>query len=344
MAGQHETVFAATDDIRMFPTFVWKAELEAEVRRRINKGLITRLERIRRCGPEPAPGRGWQSARDLHQWDEFRELASCVNHSVRRVLDFLKIGAADFEITGCWANMNPPDAAHDRHGHPNNFLSGVYYVRTSEGADTINFHDPRSQTEIIKPAGNGVDRREHGSGRGHGEQRHHADFPRLVGALGGRQQKRRDKNKHQFQRHVFRLRGNGEQTALVVGGRDIASVLVVKAYSYVRWHSRLSVPSYRSLSGHMSKPSLPFEMENDLAWSRRPPMFEQEDALVSAQQQRAVANWNGKMGLRERAFDMGRHVVRAFGGMTVKGGVFRRLRGEVVLQITQHIPIFVFLK
>ena len=73
-------------------------------------------------------------------------------------------------------------------------------------------------------------------------------------------------------------------------------------------------------------------------------MFEQEDALVSAQQQRAVANWNGKMGLRERAFDMGRHVVRAFGGMTVKGGVFRRLRGEIVLQITQHIPIFVFLK
>ncbi len=151
MAGQSETVCAATDFIRRFPTFVWKAELEAEVRRRINKGLIARLERIRRCGPEPAPGRGWQSARDLHQWDEFRELASCVNHSVRRVLDFLKIGAADFEITGCWANMNPPDAAHGRHGHPNNFLSGVYYVRTNEGADTINFHDPRSQTEIIKP-------------------------------------------------------------------------------------------------------------------------------------------------------------------------------------------------
>ncbi len=34
---------------------------------------------------------------------------------------------------------------------PNNFLSGVYYVRTPKGADTINFHDPRSQTEIIRP-------------------------------------------------------------------------------------------------------------------------------------------------------------------------------------------------
>jgi uncharacterized protein (TIGR02466 family) len=27
----------------------------------------------------------------------------------------------------------------------------VYYVRTPPGADTINFHDPRSQTGIIRP-------------------------------------------------------------------------------------------------------------------------------------------------------------------------------------------------
>jgi hypothetical protein len=36
------------------------------------------------------------------------------------------------------------------HQHPNNFLSGVYYVRTHPGADTINFHDPRNQTGIIR--------------------------------------------------------------------------------------------------------------------------------------------------------------------------------------------------
>ena len=42
-------------------------------------------------------------------------------------------------------------AAHKIHHHPNNFLSGVYYLRTFPGADTINFHDPRSQTGIIRP-------------------------------------------------------------------------------------------------------------------------------------------------------------------------------------------------
>jgi uncharacterized protein (TIGR02466 family) len=42
-------------------------------------------------------------------------------------------------------------ATHSIHSHPNNFLSGVYYVRSGPGADTINFHDPRRQTSIIRP-------------------------------------------------------------------------------------------------------------------------------------------------------------------------------------------------
>jgi uncharacterized protein (TIGR02466 family) len=63
----------------------------------------------------------------------------------------LKTGDGAFELTGLWANMNPKGTAHPIHSHPNNFLSGVYYVRTREGADTVNFHDPRSQTGIIRP-------------------------------------------------------------------------------------------------------------------------------------------------------------------------------------------------
>ena len=37
------------------------------------------------------------------------------------------------------------------HSHPNNFLSGVYYVQTWPGADTINFHDPRPQAGVVRP-------------------------------------------------------------------------------------------------------------------------------------------------------------------------------------------------
>ena len=88
MAGNHESVLAAIDVIRMFPTFVWKAELELEVHRSINKSIVHKLKEIRRSTPEPA-GHGWQSGHDLHKLDEFRELDSCVNHAVKRVLDFL---------------------------------------------------------------------------------------------------------------------------------------------------------------------------------------------------------------------------------------------------------------
>ena len=69
----------------------------------------------------------------------------------RTILGFLRIGQEAFEITGCWATVLATGAMHRIHSHPNNFLSGVYYVRVHPGADTINFHDPRSQTRIIQP-------------------------------------------------------------------------------------------------------------------------------------------------------------------------------------------------
>jgi uncharacterized protein (TIGR02466 family) len=156
MAGTQKTVFAATDVLRMFPTFAWRAELEPKVRRRIDTCVIRELERMRRSGPKPGPGKAWQSAHDLHEREAFRELASCVTHAAGSVLDFLKMGGAGFAITGLWANMNPPHAAHGMHNHPNNVLSGVYYVKTSGRADTINFHDPRPQTGIIKPPVTGL--------------------------------------------------------------------------------------------------------------------------------------------------------------------------------------------
>ena len=42
-------------------------------------------------------------------------------------------------------------AVHRVHSHPNNYLSGVYYVPTAQGANTIYFHDPRPQTSVFRP-------------------------------------------------------------------------------------------------------------------------------------------------------------------------------------------------
>ncbi len=135
----------------MFPTLVWKVQLEAQLCRGIDAKVLAALARMRRGMPTLAPGHGWQSIQTLHTLEDFQDLVSCVRRAVAGILRFLKVGYDAFEISACWATVLATGAAHRVHHHPNNYLSGVYYLRTHPGADTINFHDPRSQTGIIRP-------------------------------------------------------------------------------------------------------------------------------------------------------------------------------------------------
>ena len=140
-----------SDVIPMFATLVWKVELEAQLREAICAQALAALAHMRRDLPPLAPGQGWQSVQSLHELDDFRDLVSCVHRVVPGILRFLRIGYDAYQVTACWATVLARAAAHKMHQHPNNFLSGVYYVRTHPGADTINFHDPRNQTGIMRP-------------------------------------------------------------------------------------------------------------------------------------------------------------------------------------------------
>lgn len=140
--------WAGTDALALFPTFVWRFDLDAELRDRANDGIIAGLDARR-----PArPTRAWQSTQELHTLGELSELVDVIAHACRGVLAFLKVGYRRVEITACWANVNSTGASHRRHSHPNNYLSGVYYVQVPATANTINFHDPRPQTSVIRPA------------------------------------------------------------------------------------------------------------------------------------------------------------------------------------------------
>ena len=141
----------ASDVIPMFPTLVWKVELEAQLRETIGRRALAALARMRSGDAPLAHGQGWQSVQTLHTLDDFSDLAAAVRRAVAGVVRFLRIGYEAFEITACWATVLAPGAEHKAHEHPNNFLSGVYYLRTHPGADTISFHDPRGQTSVIRP-------------------------------------------------------------------------------------------------------------------------------------------------------------------------------------------------
>ena len=140
-----------SDVVTMFPTFVWKTQLIKEFHESLNTKILRVLENKRRDNSPLAPGEGWQSDQALHQLEELHELTRCIRTATRSVLTFLKTGYDAFEITGCWASIYAVGASHRMHSHPNNYLSGVYYVKTQPGAETINFHDPRNQTGIIRP-------------------------------------------------------------------------------------------------------------------------------------------------------------------------------------------------
>jgi uncharacterized protein (TIGR02466 family) len=151
MTTQSERRFEKSDVLRMFPTFVWKGQLSREICVRLNDSILRNLEVIGAPLAGLRPGESWQSDPRLHELDQFRELVDFINEATESVLEHLKIGHAGFTITGCWANVSAPGAGHGAHSHPNNYLSGVYYVRTHQGANTICFLDPRPQTAIMAP-------------------------------------------------------------------------------------------------------------------------------------------------------------------------------------------------
>jgi len=151
MPEEAHTWIETSDVIPMFPTLVWRISLKPELRDAINTRVMATLDRLRLDLPILEAGQGWQSEQTLHEREEFQELASCVGRVATSILRFLRISSETVEITGCWATVLAKGAMHRAHSHPNNFLSGAYYVRVHPGSDTINFHDPRPQTHVIRP-------------------------------------------------------------------------------------------------------------------------------------------------------------------------------------------------
>ena len=105
MADKRDLNFEAVDVLRMFPTFVWKADLKPDVHQSLDENIVRKPDQIRRGEPELAPGRAWQSAQALHTLDEFHALVSRINEVIEQVPEHLKVSYRAFEITGLWANL-----------------------------------------------------------------------------------------------------------------------------------------------------------------------------------------------------------------------------------------------
>jgi uncharacterized protein (TIGR02466 family) len=146
-----EIISSSCEVISLFPTLVWKQQLATAEHEAHRAAVLSVLCSEPSPMPSLANGESWQSGTTLHRCEDLRGLVARFERTAAAALGSLHIGEAKFQVTGCWATANAPDASHPVHHHPNNFLSGVYYVQVGPGADTINFHDPRPQTGIIRP-------------------------------------------------------------------------------------------------------------------------------------------------------------------------------------------------
>jgi len=135
----------------IFPTPLWIVDLEADKASVFNQMLADEIDRLPSPRVDRGPGTPWQTHQNLHALPSFKPFVDLVMNAAGGALQFLEVDFDRVEITGCWANINPIGTQHRMHHHPNNFLSGVYYVRSGGKGGEIEFSDPRPGAEIMMP-------------------------------------------------------------------------------------------------------------------------------------------------------------------------------------------------
>ena len=102
---------------------------------------------------------GSQPQNELHKIDTFANLTKTIIDATKTILEEQEY-MGEIEITNMWGNILRPQSqrAHAPHSHSNNFLSGVFYLKTSSDTSPIQFFDPRPQSSVFKPRKSGFNK------------------------------------------------------------------------------------------------------------------------------------------------------------------------------------------
>ena len=87
----------------------------------------------------------------LHHLTYFLNLRDVILNANRYHLKKLEYEYEHLEMTSMWANHLFAGDAHPPHTHSNNFLSGVYYLKSGKNTSPIQFFDPRPQANVLRP-------------------------------------------------------------------------------------------------------------------------------------------------------------------------------------------------
>ena len=135
----------------LFSTPIWTLDLEPALAEGLNASLMAEIEALASPRPVLPPGANWQTDPMIHRLPQFADFVGLVERHAAVVARFLELKSTELVMSGCWANINPPGGRNSVHSHPNNFLSGSYYVSLPGGHGSITFDDPRPQAHVMMP-------------------------------------------------------------------------------------------------------------------------------------------------------------------------------------------------
>ena len=132
----------------LFSTPIWTVNLEPEVAAGLNAHLIAEIDALARPLPPLSAGANWQTAPILQMLPQFADLTRMIERHAKVIAGFLQLKATNMSVSGCWANINPPGGRNSPHSHPNNFLSGTYYVSLPDEKGTSPSRTPDAGADI----------------------------------------------------------------------------------------------------------------------------------------------------------------------------------------------------
>lgn len=136
----------------LFPTSLWQIRFSEDKKENLDELLLRKIMSTKGTPDAVVESdKKWYTPRNLHDTKEFERFNDLALEASRACLDNMRINYEGIAITGCWGNVSSPGATHHQHSHPNNYLSGCYYLQADAGANSITFYDPRPRQNIRPP-------------------------------------------------------------------------------------------------------------------------------------------------------------------------------------------------
>jgi uncharacterized protein (TIGR02466 family) len=134
--------------LRIFPTLVFKGKVQDPSV--IDQAVDTVLK-MKEGGMGTYNQNKFSTHDNLQNYPTFQPLVELVMNETSSVLDFMAVQRDSHYITGMWSHVTGKGHRHPVHNHPNNYLSGLIYLRAPINCGNTIFIDPRNGSQMIKP-------------------------------------------------------------------------------------------------------------------------------------------------------------------------------------------------